>query len=212
MLQVVLRRANGFCSQLSGDRVSRSELEAHHMSTITNLTKPSSAVAHSVLHLQMERFMLLASLEGSNTSRTSFSQKVPHEREGVKHNLRNFIAIVLLAFASTFSAYAQSTFGSIRGTIQDSSSAVIPGATVTVHSLDENFDRQVTTNDSGDFVVENLKAGRYQLTAHHDGFSDSVIGSVSLQALTGPPRSNHTHDCGSNNIRTGECHRRSDQH
>ena len=34
----------------------------------------------------------------------------------------------------------------------------------------------------GDFVVENLKAGRYQLTAHHDGFSDAVIGSVSLQA------------------------------
>ncbi len=126
--------------------------------------------------------MLLASLERSQASRTSFHKKVPHERGGTNNFLRSSIAIILLAFASTFSAYAQSTFGSIRGTIQDSSGAVVSGATVTVHSLDENFDRQVTTNDSGDFVVENLKAGHYQLTAHHDEFSDAVIGSVSLQA------------------------------
>ena len=126
--------------------------------------------------------MLLASLERSQASPTSSPEKAAHYREGTKHFLRDFITIVLLALASTFSAHAQSTFGSIRGTIQDSSGAFIPGAMVTVHSLDENFDRQVTTNDSGDFVVENLKAGRYQLTAHHEGFSDSVIGSVSLQA------------------------------
>jgi len=70
-------------------------------------------------------------------------------------------------------AQAQSTFGSIRGTVQDASGAVIPGALVTVHSLDENFDRQVMTIDSGDFVVENLKAGHYQLTVHHEGLSDA---------------------------------------
>src|SRR5271170_1757017 len=91
------------------------------------------------------------------------------------------LACTVLVFLGS-AAHAQSTFGSVRGTVQDASGAVIPGALVTVHSLDESFDRQVTTNDSGDFVVENLKAGRYQLTAHHDGFSDAVIGSVSLQA------------------------------
>ena len=95
------------------------------------------------------------------------------------------IVVFCMSLGAVSPALAQSTFGSIRGTIQDSSSAFIPGAVVTVHSLDENFDRQVTTNDSGDFVVENLKAGRYQLTAHHDGFSDAVIGSVSLQARQG---------------------------
>ena len=103
------------------------------MSKIMNLTKPSSAVAHSILHLQMERFMLLATLEGSNSSRKSFPEKARYGREAVKHNLQNFIAIVLLAFTSTFTAYAQSTFGSIRGNINDSSSAVISGATVTVN-------------------------------------------------------------------------------
>jgi len=79
-------------------------------------------------------------------------------------------------------AQAQSTFGSIRGTVQDASGAVIPGALVTVHSLDENFDRQVMTIDSGDFVVENLKAGHYQLTVHHEGLSDAVVSSATLEA------------------------------
>jgi hypothetical protein len=89
-----------------------------------------------------------------------------------------FLACLVLLFA----AQAQSTFGSIRGTVQDASGAVIPGALVTVHSLEENFDRQVTTNDSGDFVVENLKAGHYRLTAHHDGLSDAVVSSATLEA------------------------------
>jgi len=88
-----------------------------------------------------------------------------------------FACIVLLA-----AARAQSTFGSIRGTVQDASGAVIPGALVTVHSLDENFDRQATSDGAGNFVVENLKAGRYQLTVHHEGLSDAVVSAVTLEA------------------------------
>src|SRR5215471_10741008 len=92
----------------------------------------------------------------------------------------------LLTFAWMFllgyRAHAQSTFGSIRGTVQDVSGAVVPGAAVTVHSLDENFERDVTTDDSGDFVVENLKPGHYKLTVHHDGFADALIDSAALEA------------------------------
>jgi hypothetical protein len=80
------------------------------------------------------------------------------------------------------SAFGQSTFGSIRGTVQDESGAVVPGATVTIHSLDENFDRRVTTDDAGDFVVENLKAGHYKLTIQHDGFADGIVSSTALEA------------------------------
>ena len=88
-----------------------------------------------------------------------------------------FACVVLLS-----AAQAQSTFGSIRGTVQDVSGAVISGALVTVHSLDENFDRQVTSNDSGGFLVENLKAGHYKLTVHSEGLANAVVDSVSLDA------------------------------
>jgi len=79
-------------------------------------------------------------------------------------------------------AQAQSIFGSIRGTVQDATGAVIAGAAVTIHSLDENFDRQTTTGDSGDFVVENLKPGHYRVTVHQDGLSDAVVSSATLEA------------------------------
>ena len=48
--------------------------------------------------------------------------------------------------------------------------------------MDESFDRQAATGDSGEFVVENLKPGHYKVTVHHDGFADAVIASASLEA------------------------------
>ncbi|WP_334242766.1 TonB-dependent receptor [Terriglobus sp. ADX1] len=92
-----------------------------------------------------------------------------------------------LAVAATLTftpcmSFGQSTFGSIRGTVQDGSGAVIPGAKVVIHSLDENFDRQVTSTDSGEFFVENLKAGHYKLIIRHDGFADSVVNAAALEA------------------------------
>jgi hypothetical protein len=92
------------------------------------------------------------------------------------------VALPLACLLILAAAQAQSTFGSLRGTVQDASGAVIPGAMVGVHSLDENFDRQVITDASGDFVVENLKAGHYKLTVHHEGLSDAVVSSVKLDA------------------------------
>jgi len=94
------------------------------------------------------------------------------------------LGIVVLAFAALFavSVHGQSTFGSILGTVQDGSGSVIPQASVTAHSLDENSDRQTTSNLSGEFLFENLKAGHYKLTVSHEGFTDTVVASLSLEA------------------------------
>jgi hypothetical protein len=101
------------------------------------------------------------------------------------------ITWLFACMVSLAAAHAQSTFGSIRGTVQDDSGAVIPGAMVTVHSLDENFDRQVSTDDSGNFVVENLKAGRYSLTAHHEGALRCTLSdSKDNQLMTQLPLNN----------------------
>jgi Carboxypeptidase regulatory-like domain len=90
----------------------------------------------------------------------------------------------LLAFAMlpAFVGHAQSTFGSVRGTVQDATGASIPGALVTVHSVDENVDRTAKTDASGEFVVENLKAGYYSVVVHDEGFTDTTIASVALEA------------------------------
>jgi Carboxypeptidase regulatory-like domain len=87
-----------------------------------------------------------------------------------------FLALCVVA------AFGQSTFGSIRGTIQDGSGAVVPGASITAHSLDDNSERQVTSGSAGEFAFENLKAGHYKITAHHEGFTDAVVASATLEA------------------------------
>jgi hypothetical protein len=87
-----------------------------------------------------------------------------------------------MACAGSDRLRAQSTFGTILGTVQDTSGAVIPGAIITAHSLDENADHATTSSSSGEFVFENLKAGHYKVTVQKEGFTDSVVSSATLEA------------------------------
>jgi hypothetical protein len=99
-----------------------------------------------------------------------------------KRCMRAVGLLLLVILAAAWSARAQSTFGSIRGAVADVSGAVIPGATVRVHSLEQNFDRQATTNDAGEFVVENLQPGHYSITVEHAGFAKAVVSNAQLDA------------------------------
>jgi hypothetical protein len=77
---------------------------------------------------------------------------------------------------------AQSTFGSIRGTVQDSSGAAIPDTQITLHSIDENTDRTVTSDATGSYAFENVLASKYSIRARHDGFAETVVDGVTLAA------------------------------
>jgi hypothetical protein len=85
-------------------------------------------------------------------------------------------------FSAGSSAHAQSTFGSVRGSVQEASGSAIPGAQVVLHSTDENTERTVDTDASGAFIFENVKAGKYLLRAHRDGFADTVVSGISVEA------------------------------
>ena len=89
-----------------------------------------------------------------------------------------FIATV----ASSAVIHAQSTFGTVRGTVQDASGSMVAGAHVTIHSVAENVDRVGTSDGSGEFSIENLKPGEYRVVIHEDGFTDAVVSSVLLAA------------------------------
>src|ERR1700748_3579291 len=127
-----------------------------------------SAAIHSSLSEQREGAQ---SLSKKNKTTKKQLSKTAFRVGGMDYLPSGLKAVLLLAIiflSGGTRLTAQSTFGSVRGTVQDISGAVVPGAVVTLHSLDESFDRQITTGDSGEFVIENLKAGHYQLTVHHD--------------------------------------------
>ncbi len=92
------------------------------------------------------------------------------------------LVVVVLALVMAGTAIAQSTFGSVRGVAQDDTGAILPDAQVTLHSVDENTDRKVTTDADGNFTVENVKAGQYSVRAQHSGFAESVINGVTVEA------------------------------
>ena len=98
--------------------------------------------------------------------------------------VRALSLLLLIGFALTgaTSAHAQSTFGSVRGIAQDNSGAVLPGAQITLHSLDENTDRQVKTDADGGFTIENVKPGRYSLRAAISGFAETVMNGITVEA------------------------------
>lgn len=98
------------------------------------------------------------------------------------HNLWRFALLLFFVVLASRPAPGQSTFGSIRGTVQDVSGAAIPDAKVTLHSTDENTDRTVSSDSSGVYVFENVNAGHYTIRAQHSAFADSVLDGITLAA------------------------------
>ena len=80
------------------------------------------------------------------------------------------------------SVYAQSTFGSIVGVVKDPGDLVIPGAKVTLLSLEDRSTHDAVSDAGGSFQFLNVKAGRYELDVRADGFNSFKIPSVQLEA------------------------------
>jgi hypothetical protein len=66
--------------------------------------------------------------------------------------------------------------------VQDATGASVPGADVVVDSIQENSDRTTTTDEAGEFSVQNVKPGGYRVSVHHDGFTDAQVSSAELSA------------------------------
>jgi len=89
-------------------------------------------------------------------------------------------AALLVAVFFAASARAQSTFGSVLGTVQDATQAVVPGASVTLHDDDDNSDRTTTSSSAGDFQFVNLKPGHYVVISRANGFADARVAAFDL--------------------------------
>src|SRR6201996_6125912 len=81
-------------------------------------------------------------------------------------------------------AHAQAVYGSIAGTVTDSSGAPIPNATVTVTSVERNTSTSVTTNDSGNYNQSHLIIGHYNVRVEAQGFNVEVQQGVELAVDT----------------------------
>src|SRR5215471_3534506 len=68
-------------------------------------------------------------------------------------------------------ALAQNARGSLRGAVQDPSGARIASAKIVVQSADSAVQREATTEDRGEFRLDDLLPGSYQITVSAKGFA-----------------------------------------
>ncbi len=89
--------------------------------------------------------------------------------------------VVLSTLGSAHFLLAQGTdLGTIRGTVKDTSGAVISSAKVTITDLETNTARQTNANGDGDFEVFGLKSGRYKVSVTSAGMSTEELNDVEV--------------------------------
>src|SRR5437016_4978476 len=75
---------------------------------------------------------------------------------------------------------AQTVAGRIVGTIHDSQGAVVPGVSVSAKNLETGAERTILSDESGGFIIANIPAGSYEVTASLAGFQKEVRSGVTL--------------------------------
>ena len=93
----------------------------------------------------------------------------------------------LFVAAPGSNAAAQAVYGSIGGVVKDASGAAMPGATVTVTSVDRKTVDTVVTNESGFYVKDRLLPGLYEVKAELTGFKTAVLPEVRVSVDTQTP-------------------------
>jgi len=96
--------------------------------------------------------------------------------------LREQIPVVLALVAGLLSlpvsARAQAVYGSISGTVEDSTGAALPGTNVTITSVERQTSDTVVTNSSGNYLKERLLPGNYTVKAELSGFRPAAVNTV----------------------------------
>jgi hypothetical protein len=104
-------------------------------------------------------------------------------------NFRTAITLAFLACAFLLiltPARAQSVYGSIFGTVSDSTGAAVSGATVTVKDEAKGTVVTATSNAAGDYSVPHLIPDVYDIKVTAKGFKSFETKGISVEADTAP--------------------------
>ncbi|HEY9138698.1 MAG TPA: carboxypeptidase regulatory-like domain-containing protein, partial [Terriglobus sp.] len=103
----------------------------------------------------------------------------------MQHKLWRVVSALMLVAAlslSPISAYAQSSFGQISGTVTDPTGASVPEASVTITNVNTQVKRTVSTDNDGNFIATNLPIAVYSISVTKTGFRTAQQSGVSISA------------------------------
>jgi hypothetical protein len=91
-----------------------------------------------------------------------------------------WFCLFICAFCVPVALFAQDT-ASITGTVTDPTGAAIPGAQVTLTSVEHGINRSATSNSTGDYLFAALPIGSYNLTVAASGFRRFQAAGIVLR-------------------------------
>jgi hypothetical protein len=100
----------------------------------------------------------------------------------MKKVLRWALPLFLLIVSGSAACFAQSVnAGDIRGSVTDTTGALVPGVAVTVLNVDTGVSKKLTTNQAGLYDTNSIIPGHYTITFTRDGFEQLVRGPITLE-------------------------------
>ncbi len=97
-------------------------------------------------------------------------------------------ALTLFAILLAASLHAQNPRGSLRGTVQDATGARIPSARIVAQLSGSSLQREATSEDRGEFRLDDVLPGNYRITVTAAGFApaqaDVIIAVATVRDIT----------------------------
>lgn len=94
--------------------------------------------------------------------------------------IRQFFAMSVLVLLGSVLAMAQLDTGTIRGTLEDSTGAVIPKASIVCVNENTHNTYNTKTNSEGAYTLPSLPAGNYSVSASLSGFGGQTVTGIHL--------------------------------
>src|SRR3954447_22718627 len=95
-------------------------------------------------------------------------------------NVCVFLQAAVLAVFTTVPLRCQVLSGSIVGQVLDSTSAGVPGASVRLTHRETNQSRATTTSSAGEYSIQSLPGGLYDIVITKEGFQTFKADAVPL--------------------------------
>lgn len=92
------------------------------------------------------------------------------------------LRLVLFSLSIASSSYAQSTFGTVLGTVKEPSGAVVANAKVQLVNVGTSVAKSTVTDQTGTYQFVNVDAGTYQVSVEAVGFEKLQFESFALNA------------------------------